>query len=266
MKSLIFGSAAAKHWFPEWREPKDLDILTQEEFMSKDRQHYWYGASSQWILDHNKDPEYVDADLLYTIKAAHFNWDIFWDKTAYDIVQFQKLGLQVNKELYKLLVKDFTEFHGKRWASLKGKNATTFFEDAVHRVYVHDSIHDAVAYYDEPLYHRILKSPDSVACSEEKFNQLSLDDQLKLVREEIFVTALERWLVPTNFQVPKQLAYQRSLKKLVTTMSSGWFSLFIIENFSKLTRHEDDYVARFNANSHKLKYDNNTRTSKRMAS
>lgn len=255
MKSLIFGSTAAKHWFLEWREPKDLDIITQEPMMSRERQHYWAGDSSQWILDHNQDGKYVDPDILYTIKAAHFNWDIWWDKTAFDIIQFQNKGLKVNHELYKLLVKDFIRIHGKKWASLKDKTATTFFEDAVQRKYVHDSIHDAVAYYNEPLYYRILKRSDSVECSEEKFNTLSEGDKLKLVREEVFVTALERYLIPEDFKVPKQVAYYRSLKKLITTMSSGWFSLYMIENFSKLTRHEDDYVAKFNQNKHKLEYE-----------
>lgn len=252
MKTLIFGSTAAKHWFPDFRDPKDLDTLSPESLMEKDRQNYWYGDSSQWVIDNNVDDRFVDKDTLYAMKAAHFNWDVHWDKTAYDILFFQKKGLVLKHDLYKMFLKDFKAFYGARWASLKDKTSTTFFEDAVIRKYVHDSIHEAVAYYDAPLYFRILKNETSVECSREKFEELSHSDKLKLVREEIFVTALERYLVPNNMRYSKQRAYYQSLKKLTTTMSSGWFSLFIIENFSQLTMHEDDYVQKFLDNENKL--------------
>jgi hypothetical protein len=142
MQKLIFGSVAAKHWFKDFREPHDIDYLTQESLMSEKVQHYWYGESSQWIIDNNKDSEYVDPEILYAIKAAHCNWDIFWNKTASDIIFFQKKGLALSELLYKLLLKDFRAVHGKRWAKLKGKDADTFFQDAIKRKYVHDSIHE----------------------------------------------------------------------------------------------------------------------------
>ena len=68
-----------------------------------------------------------------------------------------------------------------------------------------------------------------------------------MVKEEIWVTALERYLIPNDFKFSKKLAYSRSLKKLTTTMSSGWFKFFIIDNFELLVDNEDlSYIARFN--------------------
>lgn len=33
--SLIFGSTAAKHWFPDFpREPHDLDLISKKGFMT----------------------------------------------------------------------------------------------------------------------------------------------------------------------------------------------------------------------------------------
>ena len=251
---MIFGSTAAKYWYPDFRTPKDIDVLAQTGEFSEKHQTYWYGESSEYILKHNPYPDYVCPIFLYTIKAAHSKWDIFWDKTVADIMFFQRKGLKLHNELYSLLIKDFTKFHGKRWASLKNMNSKTFFEDKVTRKYVHDTVHEAVAFYDKPLYFEILKDPTStnVACSEEKFNKLSEENKLKLVMEEVYVTALERYLIPNDFKFSTQKAYYDSLKKLMTTMSSGWFSKYIVENYQHLYHYKYDYVKTFQNNKNKL--------------
>lgn len=258
MNYTIIGSVATKHWIPEYREPKDLDVLTPVEnhkSFTYDTtlriEPAWYGDSSQWILD-NTEGEYASLETLYTIKAAQLKFDVFWDKTASDVIFFQKRGIKLNEELFKMCLKDFTQRHGKRWAKLKGKDSTTFFEDAVKRKYVHDTIHDAVAYYDSPLYEHILTG-EGVQCSKEQFDALTHDDQIKLAKEEIFVTALERFLIPQEFKESSKLAYWRSLKKFVTTMSSGWMSKFLIDNFNELSYNTDDYVGKFNQNQDRLK-------------
>lgn len=247
MKKLIFGSVAARYHFPDFREPQDIDYISQEGKIERKEQHYWVPTFEE-IIARNKDPQYVDPEFLYTCKASHFKWDIHWNKTANDIIFFQRKGLKLDRDLYKKLHKDFRAIHGKKWASLKGKDSTTFFQDAVSRKYNHDDIHECVAIYDRPLYTRILKNPEtsSVECSEEKFNQLSHQDQLLLVQEEVWVTALERFLIPSNFTHGDNLAYAQSLKKLITSMSSNWFSLFIIENYHLLYKNINwDFIKKF---------------------
>lgn len=257
MRGLIFGSTASKYFFPDFREPKDLDILTPEIKMTKEEQYYWFGPSSEYILANNKHPEYVDPEFLLTIKMAHAAWNVHWEKTMADIVFFQRKGLKMNVELYKLLMKDFTEHYGKKWATLKDKDSDSFFKDAVKRKYVHDTIHEAVAYYERPLYESILTNDKTVLCSKAKFELLSLDDQLKLAKEEVFVTALERFLIPQDFKFSKQRAYWLSLKKFITTMSSGFMRKFLIENYDALAINKDDYVSKFQQNQHKLQYATN---------
>lgn len=240
---MIFGSTAAKHWFSDFRDPKDVDIISRESVMTPSEQHYWVDAFSMIPAG-----EYCPPDHLYTIKCAHANWNIWWDKTMTDILFFKRKGCTLITDFYDALVKDFIQIHGKAWASLEGKNAESFFVDAVTRKYVHDDIHEAVAYYDKPLYFRILKDPESgsVGCSEDKFMQLSDIDKARCVKEEIFVTALERYLIPFDFKYSRGLAYQRSLKKLVTTMSSGWFSRWMIDNFGLLTPNTDwEFIEKF---------------------
>ena len=248
---LIFGSKAIKHWFPNYKfEPKDLDLITKDESKEKGVEKYWNPAFD-YILAHNKDPEYVDPDFLLTIKASHSNWDVKWDKTMSHILFLKKNGCVIVKELYDLLKKDWKQIHGRENAPLRNKSSKEFFDDAVPRKYDHDNIHRAVAYYDEPLFFRILKTENSVDCSKEKFDNLSHDDKIRLAKEEIFVTALERFLIPKEFDFNKRRAYTWSLKKFVTTMSTGWMSFFLIDNFEELLYDEKvdgNYVEKFKQN------------------
>ncbi len=251
MNSLIFGSVAMKHWFPDFREPKDLDIISQEPKMSEEVQHYWF-PTCEYFLKHNKDDKYLDPKFIYCCKAATLGWNIHWNKTANDVLFFQKRGFKLDLDLYKKLVVDFTAIHGKKWATLKDKDSDSFFKDAVTRKYVHDSIHLAVSYYDKPIYERVLKDEKSVVCDKNKFDNLDFSDKIKMVKEEIFVTALERYIIPQDFKYSVKLAYWRSLKKLTTTMSSGWFKYFIVSNFIELFDNQDDFVSKFKNNKEKL--------------
>lgn len=245
---LIFGSAAALHWFGDFpRQPKDTDYISREDIMTRTEQHYWV-PTFEYILENNKDNKYVDPEFLYNIKLSHAGFDIHWQKTMTDILFFKKKGLKTDKDLYKRLMKDWTAKHGARWARLDGKTSTSFFEDAVVRKWDHDSVHQAVANYDEPLYFRILKEQGKVACCENKFELLSYEDKIKLVKEEVWVTALERYLVPANFEgVSFGASYMKSLKKLCTTMSAGgWFKLFLLDNYHNLVYDRDtSYIERF---------------------
>lgn len=238
--SIVFGSVAAKHWFSDFREPKDLDVISKSGNEQKLRENYWVPTFEE-IIERNSNPHFIDPVFLLTIKSAHLGWDIHWNKTLNDIIFFKRKGLSMDRELYKKLVKDFTKIHGKKWASLKNKDSETFFQDAVKREYVHDDLHELVAVYDRPLYEQILKYPGtkSVECSKEKFDKLSKEDKLLLVQEEIWVTALERFLIPSDFTYGSNLAYFNSFKKLVTTMSSNWFKQWIIDNVDKLVKNKD---------------------------
>lgn len=237
---MIFGSTAAKYWFPDFREPQDLDLISKSGKNERKEQHYWVPTFDE-IIARNSHPQYLDAQHLITIKSAHLGWDIHWRKTFNDILFFKQKGLRMDPILYKKLVKDFTKIHGKRWASLKMKDSSSFFMDKVNRKYNHDKLHEVVAVYERPLYERILKNPEtkSVECSKEKFDKLSENDKILLVREEIWVTALERFLIPSNFTYGDNLSYFNSFKKLVTTMSSGWFKEWIIDNVELIYKNND---------------------------
>jgi hypothetical protein len=252
-KKLIFGSTALKHWFPDYPyEPKDLDLITQDKTKEK-RVDKYYDPALQIILENNKDSVYIDPDLLLTLKAAHANWLIHWEKTMAHILFLKSKDLKINKPIYLKIKKEFKKIHGRENAPLKNKNAAEFFSDKVSRKYNHDDLHQAVAYYEEPLFFRILDRSDSVECREDKFEQLSYEDKIKLAKEEIFVTALERYLIPTDFRYNRRKAYNESLRKFVTTMSTGWMSYFLIDNFQELLYKQERYDELFLKNKNKVR-------------
>jgi hypothetical protein len=238
MKSLIIGSTAIKHWYPDFkREPKDLDLIDTETYMStKGVERLWI-HQFQELLDINIDDRYLDPNSLLTLKLSHLGWDILWEKHVADVEFLFSKGCMVDRGLYERLVEGWIRKHGKKWASLKGKDSTTFFEDAVARKYNHDSIHEIVAIYDKPLYEQLIH--EGVQCSEKGFEKLSYEDKIYLVKEEVWVTALERYLIPNDFKYSATLAYQQALKKLATTMSSGLFKFFILSNIHILRKCRD---------------------------
>lgn len=252
---LIFGSHAAKYWFPDFRDSisGDIDYISHEKIKTKEEEHHHFGPSFDYILENNKDSTYVDPNFLANLKYAHLGWDgHWWQKTADDVTWFQLRipehpELAFDSVLYKMFVKDFTALYGKRWAKMQGKDSKTFFEDKVDRKYIHDTIHEAVAYYDRPLYMEILKDDTgSVVCSEDKFNNLSDQQRLELAKEEIFVTALERWLVPKNFEISPNRAYAAALKKFATSMSAGFMKKYILSHFAELRLNKDyNWIEKF---------------------
>lgn len=242
---MIFGSTAVKHFYPEFRNPNDLDLMDKNENITREVQKYWVPTFEE-IISISKNKEFLDPELVLTIKASHANWNIHWDKTMSDILFLKNKGNKINVKIYKKLIKDWTKVHGRMAASLKGKDSKTFFEDSVKRKYVHDDIHEVMAFYDEPLYKKILKNGDkSVECCQKKFDILDECDKVKLVKEEIYVTALERFIIPNDYNFSAGSAYKKSLKKFITTMSSGWISLWMIDNFNLIYSDSGEYIKKF---------------------
>ena len=241
MMKLIYGSTAIKHWFPDYiKEPKDLDIISNEDITkSADIKTEVYWTSAFEYLVNNTDANYVDPDLLYTIKVSHLAWDINWEKHVRDMHFLQLKGCKLNKEFYNLLVADWKIIHGKKQFSFDKKHEE-LFKDNVNRKYNHDDLHEIFKFNDTPLYKTILVNPDKALCSEDKFNKLSDELKLQLMLEEIAVVAYERYVIPRR--IPVKHALNRALKDLITRMTKGWFNLHLIQNSSKLIFINEQYL------------------------
>ncbi len=244
---LIYGSTALKHWFPNFsREPSDLDIITytnKENFnkgsyyskhISPNTEVYYINAF-EYVLKYNTNDRFVDPNFLYTIKVSHAEYNIRWDKTMHDIIFLKEHGCTLDIALYNLLVKEWSVIHRAKKVNLD-KSVDEFFTKQVTRVYNHDKLHQHFAFYDKPLHESIRPDLSKAWCSEELFNNLCHEDKIRCCLEEIYVVATERFYLNG---IPPRTAKLRSIKQLITTMTTGWFCLFMIENFKELLSYPE---------------------------
>ena len=109
-----------------------------------------------------------------------------------------------------------------------------FFNDAIEKKYDHDYLHELVSYYDKPLYTRLLKTSELAWCEFDKWRQLSHQDKLLCIAEEVQVIAIERFCVPNDWNYSTKRAYIGALKKVCTTLCSGWFRDYAIDHYPEL--------------------------------
>ena len=246
--NVLVGSRAARLWFPDFREPHDFDYITDGVTARGPCEYHDANANEglRYVYDHAFERSVAYPIHLYMIKVSHCFWDHHWDKTMTDIHFFQRKRLPVMPGLLKALYDGWVHLHGAKKAKLNMSNEE-FFTDAVKRQYPHDDLHKAVAYYDGvPLYERCKRDLSRAMLDESLFRGLTRVDQLRLCREEIYVTALERFLIPSDFTASKRAAYHKACRLLLTSMSKGWFPLFIALNWLELYKPDDhDFVGRF---------------------
>ena len=230
MNTIIIGSTAANHWFPDWRKAKDLDILStgSMKVSGVDAQHH---ELAQMVIDQSSDKEFADPSVLYTLKVSHAYWDIHWDKTMYDIWQFQLRGCGIIKQdLHDSLVKMWTKVHGAKKVNLT-QSKDKFWNDAVERRFDHEWLHDQVKFFDRPMHETLHPEHSKVLIDRRKFFGLSETDRLKAAMEEILTIAIERADLGSESKNGDRLrAVKYSHKKLCTTMSKGWFAQYLVEN------------------------------------
>lgn len=231
---LIIGSVATYHWFPDAREPKDLDILSEtvvKQLPVLDTQ--WHEVANK-IITLNKDPVFADPDVLYTLKVSHAQWNINWEKTVFDIIFLKEKGCKLLPELHAELVTGWESVHGKKSVKMN-ESVEEFFKSYVKRKFNHEKVHESVAYYGNPMHEKIRPNLDNVWCSSEMFFNLPKDMQYATGKEELLVTAIERFnLTSKSTKTQCLVALQKAYKLLCTSMTKGWFALFLIENYKQI--------------------------------
>ncbi|WP_367137959.1 hypothetical protein [Saccharothrix sp. HUAS TT1] len=247
---LVVGSTAMNGLGLAHRQARDLDVLTPRQEAGADT--YWHPRLEEWI-EPGTDRA-ADLDELYTLKVSHSYWELkngSWAKHVFDAVQLKKAGAAVVQPLHDLLYSVWEERHGKKQVDLS-QESDEFFADAVNRKYDHDSIHASVAYGKEPMYVRILKEGHSVAVDMLKLKALSFEDKVQLFREEVYATALERLVIPSDYRHSLRTAYDWALRRTITSLTKGWSAQFLVENYDTFRKPDVDYVARHLANHDKL--------------
>ena len=252
---ILIGSRALKYWYPDFplREDADWDIICKEsdrylfEDLPRFEWHDQYSLNND-MLDYTTTS--VDAITLPNgvsilvatlgelalIKRSHLWRDYQWDKHITHYNKYLRQHL-LDDTLSKLLLKDRVKLTKEAYPqgnpNLNQSNED-FFDDAVKKVYDHDYIHELAAYYDKPLYTKLKRDDSKAWCEKDLWEALSLEDKRKCVAEECFVIATERFLVRNNWDYSYKGAYLTALKKVCTTLTSGWFRDFAIDNHPEI--------------------------------
>lgn len=251
--ATLIGSHAMRYWFKDARQPgMDADLhgvagpaphervwadicgLRIDAFVDE-RLGAW-----DWGLT-------ATPDELYTLKISHAFWEINgwreWDKHAGDIVFLERKGAQFLRPLYDIVLPIWQERYRRNPTNLS-QSAGKFFADAVDRKYDHDSVHESVAYGERPLYESILADGSEVAVDNSKFWAMDFDTQIKLVREEVYATALERILIPDGYKQSPRRAYHWALRRTITSLFKGEWALFVLLNLDLLMVPDCNYMQR----------------------
>jgi hypothetical protein len=239
-KFLIIGSTALYHWYGGTRNPKDLDIMSPAKIHCFSPatllvETSWNDVFSE-IVEINEDPVFIDPHMLMTLKMSHMQWDIKWSKHRNDMSFLQSTGLKKNERIYHALVDHWNTVHGKKKVNLNMPKEE-FFNRHVSRKYDHDYLHTIVAFGVVPLHETIKIAGSEVMLDHSKFILLDHETKLKLAMEELLVVAIERnQLTTKSTKVQKLIAVAEAYKKLVTTMTSGWFCDFLLDSHYELFR------------------------------
>ncbi len=254
-RSLLVGSRAAKYHFEDFRDDTNSDYdfwgcsdthaKTSGERVEYKNVSQYPGLLKAFNEEYDRSGTIASPRFLYTLKISHSFWlPRKFAKTMHDILFFQEKGVEFDDDLFKLLYADWVLIHGKKRANLN-KTKAEFFSDNVKRVYHHDAVHESIMYGSRPMYFEIHKDGAEVLTDKKKFDNLSYEDKLKVVREEVYTTALERFLIPSDFKESPLIAYRNACRLLVTSMTSGWFPKFIVLNWSELHLPDKSYQDEF---------------------
>lgn len=211
-----------------------------------------------------EDTPYGEAKLptlrgLMLIKRSHLHRPLGFEKNIRDYHQIRDLttprsGLgpasgETYDRLLKKLTKQTKDLYGDRVPSLR-KSKTEFFDDYVTKVFEHDEIHAATCYGLRPIFERLKPQGDeSVWCDRSLWDQLPIFEKVQCVQEEAFVIALERFIIP-SLVVDKphssaKMAFGMAVSKICTTLCSGWFRDFAIENWPQVMDYKVDFLGKF---------------------
>lgn len=253
MKKIIMGSHVISLNFHDYdRTPNDIDYLVKE------KPEDWESKK----VDLHENPvlwEYIDRsktqlsiETYYTLKCSHIFWDINWRKHMHDIKFMNSKDIEFNDELFHKLFDYWETYHGKRKVPSFDKDNEEFFDDNVEREFEHDELHKIVAYPDEPVFDKIKTDTNRANIEEGMFYRLPDKEKVRMLKEEAYVLALERFILRDNKLMPRVVAYKRMMKKLLMNLSPLWLAKWMVRNYEKLDSPDRKYVDKFHHNKEKL--------------
>lgn len=247
MKKVLIGGKALAKVIPAWNY-NDIDYAVDKRCKSQNPAiDYLYNPI---ITDRYDDGDTISMVDLYTLKMSHLlGWDINTDKHLYHLDIISGGFIQYDEELLHKLYQFWITEHGPNKRSNLNMTSSEFFSNKVGYHIPHDDLHEMLIkhpYFEgqtKPTYTKILEDNQEVLVSEEKFLDLSFDEKVNLVKEEVMVMAMER-----NYHHNYQANYNIMLKKFFRSHAPLWEAIFILDNYEHMKcpfnykKHLEQYV------------------------
>jgi len=242
--NILIGSRAMNYWNPlvPIKEDTDWDIISSrpiegaefhDRFLLNNDDLYEYTTNEkvqfndQWI-------NVLSMKGLSLVKRSHLHRDLSFQKHITHYWKYLEYQRKFWTEGDYAFLDERTKMTTERFPQLQpnlNQSVDAFFDDAVNKKYKHDYLHELYAYEDSPMYTKLQTNSSSAWCSKELWNGLSQEQKLRCVAEETYVIATERFLVLNEWQYPSKLAYMKALQKVCTTLCSGYFRDFALDNY-----------------------------------
>jgi hypothetical protein len=235
---ILIGSSAIRHYYPEFkRVPKDIDYVVNSDSKMKSADGIEYLINP--VIYKRYAPfvnTVISANDLTTLKASHLLWNINWGKHMFDLQFLLSKGHKINEDLFFRLYDQWNVLHSKNKRSDLKMSKEDFFDNAInYNESEHDDLHKIIN--PNPIYTRILKDGEEVELCELKYQALTRDEKLDLVREEVMVMAYERYR-----RFGYKIAYVRMLKKFIISHAPIFTLIFILENYVELLKPKTDFI------------------------
>jgi len=251
---ILIGSRAIRHHFPDFtRELKDWDYLIGQKddeshniiHKAQSERHEFHVIPmlfERYQMNNQKILCVLTSDHLYTLKISHIFWPIKQEKHLYDIRFLKNKGCKIDQILFDELFAHWTHVHGPNTRLNFDNDNDKFFDDFVDRKHKHDDLH--VMMNPDPLYLNAKENVNRADISQEIFFKLPLDMQMDIVREEAYVLALERILIPGH-KVHWRVAYTKMIRVMLCRLTPRWLGLFIVDNYYELIRPKFNFLNKY---------------------
>lgn len=232
---VIIGSTAIKHHFPHFnRQPKDIDyaVSSRDGLTSTREVEFLLNP----VLNRWTSEKFCPPNLLLTLKMSHLFWDLNWDKHMFDVQFLLDEGATMDKKFFFEMLEYWKENNPKIKRSRLDMSKEEFFTNAVnYNEHEHDYLHTLIN--DSPMYTRILKDGQEVELDMSKWEELSHEDKLETIREEVYVMAWERFKKDSWVT-----AYRKMLRKFIRQHAPEDMAIYAILNYKDLLTPKVNYI------------------------
>lgn len=190
-------------------------------------------------------------------KRSHLIYPVHFEKNMDDYLTLKNIVGEFERDgfmdqYYDIRFKEAKERFSKFKTPKLNVTNEDFFSStlAVDNYYIHDDIHEVMKHHDQPVYEMMKRDFSMAACEKDMFFNLPYEYQIQCVQEEAYVIALERYIIPQAGEGWSDYlhCYKRAVKRICTTLCSGWFRSFAIENYQEvIDKYNPKFVSKFDS-------------------